>query len=69
MKIGLWKLRKEERETSTVQTINIITQEKHKHKSSKPQTPRVYTKIIEDHNELLQSLLRKGLIQLPLMNQ
>jgi len=36
---------------------------------TKHETPRVYTKIIEDHDELLQSLLQKGLIQLPPVNQ
>ena len=69
MKIGLWKLRKEERETSIVRIINIITQEKDTHKPSKPKTPRVYTKVTDDHNELLQSLLKKVLIQLPPINQ
>jgi len=36
---------------------------------TKHETPRVYTKIMEDHDELLQSLLQKGLIQLPPVNQ
>jgi len=36
---------------------------------TKHETPQVYTKIMEDHNELLQSLLQKGLIQLAPVNQ
>jgi len=36
---------------------------------TKHETPQVYTKIIENHDELLHSLLEKGLIQLPPVNQ
>ena len=50
-------------------TLTIITIEKGTHNPTKHKTPQVYTKVIEYHNELLQSLLKKGLIRLPPMNQ
>lgn len=68
VKIGLWGSKKERKPTiarmiTTVATIQDV-QGPIKHK-----IPKVYTKVIEDHDELLQSLLQKGLIQLPPMNQ
>ena len=49
--------------------IAIVTIVKETPCPTKHKTSQVYTKIIEDHDELLQSLLQKGLIQLPPMNK
>lgn len=68
VKIELWGF-KRERKTTIARMIIIVALVQDVQGPVKHKTPRVYTKVIEDHDELLQSLLQKGLIQLPLVNK
>lgn len=52
-----------------VRMITTIIAEKDTHNPTKHKTPRGYTKVIEDHNELLQSFCKNDLIQLSPVNQ
>jgi len=69
VKISSWKFKKEENKPSTMRKIVTVAKVIKTPYLTKHETPLVYTKITEDHNELLQSLLQKGLIQLPPMKQ
>jgi len=69
VKIGSLKFKKEEKKPSTMRMITTIAMVTKIPCPTKHETPQVYTKITKDHDELLQSLLQKGLIQLPPVNQ
>lgn len=68
VKVGLWGSKKE-RKPTIARMITTVVAVQDVQGPVKHKTPRVYTKVIEDHDELLQSLLQKGLIQLPLVNR
>jgi len=69
LQIGHWKLKKEDRKPSSMKIIITITTIIRIPYPIKHETPRLYTKVTEDHDELLQSLLKKVLIQLAPVNQ
>jgi len=55
VKIDSWKFKKEEKKPSTMKIVTIVAMVPRKPYPTKHVTPRLYTKIIEDHDELLQS--------------
>jgi len=65
IKIDLWG---HEKSIST-EVIATVTTTKRVQGPIKQKVSRVYTKITEDHDELLQSVMQRGLIQLPPVNQ
>jgi len=61
MKISLWGHKKEKRAPieKIVNTVSMIIE---KQDLARQKIPRTYMKVIKDHDELLRSLLQRGLV-------